>query len=677
MKEEDLHRTGFNFEIKEMDLAGRTGELSLNGKKVTTPELMPVVNPNKYLKGEAVSPGELRDRFGFGMIITNSFIIRNTPQLREKIGDRGLHSFLDFPGLIMTDSGTFQSYVYGDGGEVDVDPTEIVSFQKGIGSDIGTILDRFTVPDRDHQGALDDLGTTIQRAKDSIELGLDMELAVPVQGGRHLDLRRRSGRAVKDLGVRYAPIGGVVPIMESYDYPLLVDVIVSSKMGLGPSIPTHLFGAGHPMLLPLATALGCDLFDSASYAKFARDGRYMTEFRTYHLKEMDILPCSCPACSGKDPADLLCLPEKERYMLLSEHNLWTLRRVLDNIRASIREGTLWEVIERSAMSNPQMYSAVRGLRKHSKFLEENAPRTTRRFSCCSGLSLARPEFQRYREMILHRYLPPKHEKSIILTDWTMSHDRRVVHYFDEIRSEGLLPLVRSPLGPIPYALIDMYPLSQSIFPPPGSLDADLEEHLKDVESEMLGKHDLGPGEWNGLDPLDISERQSQRDPQDIEKVRKMIDMQIPLQSDERPSSLIIPNDGTLRMIRSRRTGRIRNVMEVSGEEKTHLLSIRADDGHLNLKAEAARRLHKGSRPLDQRVVVQEETAVYNAKGYNVFCKFVEDAHPGIRPGDEVLVVDASDELYAVGVAKVSCRMMLEADSGIAVKVREGTRPDIP
>ena len=37
----------------------------------------------------------------------------------------GVHGLLDFPGVIMTDSGTFQSYVYGD---VEVGVDEIVAF---------------------------------------------------------------------------------------------------------------------------------------------------------------------------------------------------------------------------------------------------------------------------------------------------------------------------------------------------------------------------------------------------------------------------------------------------------------------------------------------------------------------------------------------------------------------
>ena len=40
----------------------------------------------------------------------------------------GVHSLLDCPGMVMTDSGTFQSYVYGD---VEVGVEEIRQFSEG------------------------------------------------------------------------------------------------------------------------------------------------------------------------------------------------------------------------------------------------------------------------------------------------------------------------------------------------------------------------------------------------------------------------------------------------------------------------------------------------------------------------------------------------------------------
>ncbi|MFW3146705.1 MAG: tRNA guanosine(15) transglycosylase TgtA [Thermoplasmatota archaeon] len=665
------------FEVRDTDLAGRGGTLSIHGRKVETPELMPVVNPNLLLSDACVSPRELGSRFGFGMIITNSYIIRKGAELQERALKEGLHKLCGFDGMIMTDSGTFQSYIYGGRREreVEVDPMEIVSFQKSIGSDIGTILDKFTVPDKDHDGALRDLDTTLGRAALSREASGGMGLAVPVQGGRHPDLRELSGRSVRELGVEYAPIGGVVPIMESYDYRLLVDVIVSSKKGLGPSIPAHLFGAGHPMILPLAAALGCDLFDSASYAKFASDDRYMTEHRTFHLKELDVLPCSCPVCSGSSPEELKELPKARRVLELSRHNLWTLRKVLDSIRSAIREGTLWEMVERSAVFNPQLYSAVRRLREHSDFLEENAPRTTRRFMCSTGLSLARPEFSRYRQQIMNCYSPQSGSMSVAMTDWSRTHSRKVVERFVERRSRDLLPFVLTPLGPAPYDVIDMYPLSQMVVPEPGSLDGDLVDWMNQIEGAFLKGNKLETLTWDGeeewSDPVElISENELS-----ISKIHGIVDLQFGIGFSGSPFSSIIINPERIRVVRSRRTGKIRNVMEEGGSGEIHLLSLRAEDGHFNLRMEAARRLHNASDPPYRRVVVEEGTEEFNARGFNVFCKFVVGADPGIRPGDEVLIVDQVDRLHAVGRAAVSARHMAEGRYGIAVKVREGADKD--
>ena len=69
---------------------------------------------------------------------------RNDPKLNPRAKAKGLHALLDFPGVIMTDSGTFQSHMYG---EVELKNEDIINFQRDIGTDIGTVLDIFTEPD--------------------------------------------------------------------------------------------------------------------------------------------------------------------------------------------------------------------------------------------------------------------------------------------------------------------------------------------------------------------------------------------------------------------------------------------------------------------------------------------------------------------------------------------------
>ena len=228
---------------------------------------------------------------GAGMIITNSYIINQDQELRIKAIERGLHDLLGFSGPIMTDSGAFQLSVYGD---IDVLPLEILDFQFAIKSDISVPLDIPTPPDVSRERAELELNTTEMRLQEAASLKREVLLAGPVQGSTYPDLRERAGRFARGLGFDLCPVGGVVPLMEAYRFRDLVDVVVAAKKGLGSGVPVHLFGAGHPMIFALAAAMGCDLFDSAAYALYAREGRYLTVQGTRKLAEMKYLPCSCP-----------------------------------------------------------------------------------------------------------------------------------------------------------------------------------------------------------------------------------------------------------------------------------------------------------------------------------------------------------------------------------------------
>ena len=75
-------------------------------------------------------------------------------------------------------------------------------------------------------------------------------------------------------------LGSPVEFMESYEYRLLAQMIVSAKKQMPESVPLHLFGAGHPLTIPFAIALGCDSFDSASYMLYAKKLRYITDENT-------------------------------------------------------------------------------------------------------------------------------------------------------------------------------------------------------------------------------------------------------------------------------------------------------------------------------------------------------------------------------------------------------------
>lgn len=375
-----------NFEILQKDAAGRIGRLTTPHGIVETPTIMPVVNPNI----QTIKPSEMRD-FGAEMIITNSYIIYRREEMREKALKDGLHALLDFDGPIMTDSGSFQLSVYG---EVEVTNEQIIDFQQKIGTDIGVPLDIPTPPDVPRSRAESELETTIERLTQARELVKDgMLLAGPVQGSTYPDLRERCARELSELNFDVYPFGAVVPMMESYRYADLVDVIASAKKGLDPTAPVHLFGAGHPMMFALAVALGCDLFDSAAYALYAKDGRYMTSHGTSHIEDLHYLPCSCPVCV-KHTADELKNAENSTE-LLARHNLYVTFEEMRLVKQSIKEGNLLELVELRCRAHPRLLEGLKQAYKYSNWLEQCDPASKSTFFYCGPESANRPEVLRF------------------------------------------------------------------------------------------------------------------------------------------------------------------------------------------------------------------------------------------------------------------------------------------
>ena len=295
-----------------------------------TPLLFPVINPSIQL----VAPRKLKETFGFEAVITNAYILKKRYQ--DKPVNEGLHKFLDFDGAVMTDSGAYQILVYG---EVDVSQKEIVAYQEDIGSDIATMLDIPTGWKVTKEQAEETVAETLHRAKTFFKTKTrdDILWVGPIQGGRHLDLVANSALEMGKLPFQIHALGSPTEVMESYRYDVLADMILTAKKGLPIERPLHLFGAGHPAMFSLAVALGCDLFDSAAYALYARENRYMTENGTWRLEEMDYFPCCCPRCSAETPRGLEKRSKKEREVFLAEHNLYVCQAELKRIKQAIRE----------------------------------------------------------------------------------------------------------------------------------------------------------------------------------------------------------------------------------------------------------------------------------------------------------------------------------------------------
>ncbi|MFB6081357.1 MAG: tRNA guanosine(15) transglycosylase TgtA [Halanaeroarchaeum sp.] len=427
-----------SFEIRAQDVAGRIGELRVPraGVTVETPTLLPVVNPNLVTIDPARFP-----EFGVEMLITNAYIIKRDDDLRERARAEGLHDLLGFDGAIMTDSGSFQLAEYG---EIETTTEEILAFQTEIGSDVGTPVDIPTPPDVDRERAESELATTEERlaVAESVDTG-DMLVTAPVQGSTYPDLRERAARTAYATDLDVFPVGAVVPLMNQYRYDDVVEVLAAAKRGLGADAPVHLFGAGHPMMFALAAALGADLFDSAAYAIYARDDRYLTVSGTEHLEEMAYFPCSCPVCTSHGPEAVRAMDDDEREGVLAEHNLWVSMAEIRRVKAAIHEGSLLELLERRARGHPRMVDGYRTLLDHAERLETTDPVRKDVFFSLSSESARRPEVARHHDR-LSRLSPPD---DVLLTEGGGPGE------YDE--TWRIVP----PFGPVPPALSQTYPLS--------------------------------------------------------------------------------------------------------------------------------------------------------------------------------------------------------------------------
>jgi len=453
------------FETKERDLLARIGRLKTKSGTVETPLLFPVINPSI----QPIPPRKIGEVFGCEALITNAYILKK--RFQNQPAEKGLHKFLDFNGVVMTDSGAYQILRYGD---IETTPKEIIQYQEEIDTDIATILDYPTGLKVTRKHAEKTVNTTTKNAKQLFKTKTreDILWVGPIQGGQHLDLITKSAQQMRKLPFQIHALGSPTEIMQQYRFDLLVDMIITAKMNLPIQKPLHLFGAGHPIMFSLAVALGCDLFDSAAYAIYARNSRYMTPNGTHRLEELAYFPCPCPKCTKTTPKQVLELPTKKRQTFLAEHNLYTCQAEIKQIKQAIKNGRLWEHLQTRAHAHPTLLQALKKLEKYEDFIEKHSPATKK-----SGIffydhtDLARPEVVRHRKKLKERYSPPKEAKTLLLAPETRTKPlhkskeykpiaKLLRDTFNQHLNEIHTCFYTAPFGVIPIELDEVYPLSQ-------------------------------------------------------------------------------------------------------------------------------------------------------------------------------------------------------------------------
>ncbi|MGD1839244.1 MAG: tRNA guanosine(15) transglycosylase TgtA [Nitrososphaeraceae archaeon] len=444
------------FEVKYNDLGGRIGKLSTSHGTIETPSFVPVIHPVKQIVDI-----EFIKNMGFDIVITNAYItLKHFGNNARKLG---IHNIIKFDKTVMTDSGGYQVLEYGD---IEVDPEEIAQFEIDIKSDIAVPLDKPTGYGLNYTKAVNYVNETIKNVeitKNIIDENFNSNTnwVGPVQGAEHLDLVSFSAKKFDEMGFELMALGSPVELMEAYEFAKLSEIIHTLKMNV-PTKPIHLFGAGHPLTIPLAIALGCDTFDSASYILYSKANRYMHSNGTFRLDEINYFVCPCSICNKFKPKELSQMDNNTRIIELSKHNLYVLKSEVNTVKQMIMDGKLWEYLMSKAHNHPKLMEAVKQLKNFDNLRYETPIYKEKALFFSMAYDQYRPEAIKFRNMIM-RYRSSKNR--LILFPDSSIHPFYSSKAFIQLRKrfqDHEICTYNPYLGIIPAEVSDIFPAAHNL-----------------------------------------------------------------------------------------------------------------------------------------------------------------------------------------------------------------------
>ncbi len=355
------------FDIHATSGSARTGTVTLPRGTFETPVFMPVGTRGVV---RALGPDDL-ETLGAQIILGNTYhlMLRPGADLVEEMG--GLHSFSDWKGCMLTDSGGFQVFsldpkvdddgvtfksVY-DGSMHRFTPEKAIEVQQQLGADIAMVLDVCaSLPSTREvlRQALERTTEWAQRCRDARTRDDQCVFGI-VQGGTELDLRVESAQRTVDIGFDGYAIGGL-SVGESRD-EMLPSISAATDV-LPADRPRYLMGVGDPISLIEGIARGVDMFDCVLPTRLARHGSALTSVGKVQIRNAQYArsndpldpACSCMTCrrfSRGYLRHLLSVGEASAARFITIHNLSYLLRLMTEVRAAITNGTFETLRQRT------------------------------------------------------------------------------------------------------------------------------------------------------------------------------------------------------------------------------------------------------------------------------------------------------------------------------------------
>ncbi len=351
-----------NFEIlkRSGETRARAGRIKTDHGYIETPIFMPVGTLGSV---KSVCVEELK-QCKTQILLGNTYHLYLRPGIEVMKKMCGLHSFMNWDGPILTDSGgfqffslaklakfsddavTFQSHI--DGSSHVFTPEKAVEIQMILGSDIMMSLDWCIGYSENKKEAMKAVKKTTAWAKRGRDFwnehGCKNSLFGIVQGEMFPDLRRNSAEELAELDFPGYAIGGL-----SVGEPKhLMYEIADYTIPLLPfDKPKYIMGVGTPEDLVELTGMGCDMFDCVMPSRNARNGQLFTGRGTINISNarfrFDEKPvddeCSCYTCRNYSRAYLRHLYKSREllsYRLNTIHNLHFYLDLMDKMRNAIK-----------------------------------------------------------------------------------------------------------------------------------------------------------------------------------------------------------------------------------------------------------------------------------------------------------------------------------------------------
>jgi len=351
----------------------RIGTIITHRGVIETPVFMPVGTQGTI----KTMPPEIVSSLGYDIILSNTYhlYLRPGPDIIQELG--GIHKFMNWKKLILTDSGGFQVYSLSqfrkiteegilfkshiDGTEHFFSPIMVLEIQKKLGSDILMVLDTCIPYPLSYEETKNLTELTHKWAVESFEYWQrhkNEKQAVfgIIQGGMYEDLRRYSAKFITSLEFDGYAIGGL-----SVGEPLETrNQMIEISLEYMPYYkPRYVMGIGTPLDIIDAVIRGIDMFDCVLPTRNARRGTVFTSKGFLSIKnasfKSDSLPldpeCECYTCRNFSRGYLRHLFHAKEllvYFLLTLHNLFYYAKLMKHIKNAIKTETLENLREEIA-----------------------------------------------------------------------------------------------------------------------------------------------------------------------------------------------------------------------------------------------------------------------------------------------------------------------------------------